>query len=72
MIIAFASTTLAPDFRQTLGRLTSEGLAWFLSLSPEGAITVMYLVIFALVSSAFLATESMLVWAYQGRRSAST
>lgn len=67
MTVLFTSTTLSPDLAQLVAWAVTEGLAWFLSLPPEGAMTTIGIGCFVVLASLFLIAEqglsALVVWA---------
>lgn len=62
-MITFATTNLTPDTQAIIAWLVSEGLAWFLSLPANLAVTTIALGCFVLLAALFLLAEQVLTWA---------
>lgn len=60
-VIAFTTTNnLTPDLQRLVAWAVTEGLAWFLSLSPGMAMAAIWLVVFMVVAGLFIAFDALI------------
>lgn len=62
-MIIFTTTNLTPDAQAIIAWLITEGMAWFLSLPANLAVTTVALGCFVVLAGLFLLAEWILTWA---------